>query len=223
MSQIEIKIFAAVSIFIGAVIWLALFNINGFEVFSFNSLKAINLGISATGLFWFGYFKWAWKWVYVRKLLYRPNINGTWLGEFKSDWQNEQGLENPPRRFVLVIRQHWFSISVRAFTNLQNTESYVEILMIDDLKGIKLLAYLFSEKRVGAGDHGPRQGAAELELIEDGTMKFLEGHFWTQAGTRGYIKVKQASSIDYVASFDQANGKWQDTNSWALLNVQGRY
>ncbi|MGZ8239380.1 MAG: Cap15 family cyclic dinucleotide receptor domain-containing protein [Methylobacter sp.] len=218
MSQIEIKIFTSVTIFIGAVIWLALFFINGFEVFSLNSLKAINYGITSTGFFWFVYFRWAWKWGYVRKLLYRPNINGTWLGEFKSDWKNEKGLENPPRRFVLVIRQHWFSISVRAFTNLQKTESYVEILMIDESKGIKLLAYLFSEKRVGAGDHGPRQGAAELELIEDGTMKFLEGHFWTQAGTRGYVKVKQASSIVHVASFDQAIGKWKEINSWWVLN-----
>jgi hypothetical protein len=218
MSQIEIKIFATVSIFIGAFIWLLSFIIDGFEVFSLNSLKALNYGITSTGFFWFVYFKWAWKWDYVRKLLYRPNINGTWLGEFKSDWKNEKGQENPPRKFVLVIRQNWFSISIRAFTTRQKTESYVEILVIDESKGIKLLAYLYSEKRVGIGDHGSRQGAAELELIEYGSMNFLEGHFWTQAGTRGYIKVKQASSIDYVASFDQAIGKWQETNSWGVLN-----
>lgn len=208
MSQAEIKIFAALSIIIGAGIWFVLFILNGFEVTSFESLKSINIGISASSLFWFGYFNWAWKWEYVRRLLYRPDVNGTWLGEFTSDWKNEHGIENPPRKFVLVIRQNWFSISIRAFTDRQKTESYVETLIFDDSKGVKLLAYLFSEKRVGAGDHGPRQGAAELDLIEDDCAKYLEGHFWTQAGTRGYIKVKRASSNEFMASFDQANGKW---------------
>ena len=219
MSQTEIKIFTALSIIIGAVVWLALFAFKDFEVASFESLKSINLGIFVAVAFWFGYFKWGWKWDYVRKLLYRPNVNGTWLGEFKSDWKNEEGIENPPRKFVLVIRQYWFSISVLAFTDRQKTESYVETLIFDDSKGIKLLAYLFSEKRVGTGDHGPRQGAAELDLIEDGTKKYLEGHFWTQVATRGYIKVKQASSNELISSFDQAHKKWQAPDSWESLNV----
>ncbi|MFC1749615.1 hypothetical protein ACFL2V_12505 [Pseudomonadota bacterium] len=220
MNQTEIKIFATLSILIGAAIWLGLFLYIDFEVYSSESLKALNLGATAAGLFWFGYFKWAWKWRYIRKLLYKPNVNGTWLGEFKSDWKNEQGKENPPRRFVLVVRQHWFSISVRAFSDRQKTDSYVETLMIDAPKGIKLLAYLFSEKRIGNGDHGARQGAAELELIEDGDILQLEGHFWTQAGTRGYIKVKRVSSSDYAASFDQAGGKWNDSSFWESLSVK---
>ncbi|WP_226812885.1 Cap15 family cyclic dinucleotide receptor domain-containing protein [Aliarcobacter butzleri] len=156
MNQTEIKIFTTVSIIIGAGIWFSLFIIKDFDVSSFDSLKSINIGITvATGV-WFVYFKWAWKWKYIRKLLYKPNLNGTWIGEFSSDWKNELGQENPPKKFVLVIRQHWFSISVRAFTDLQKTESYVETLMIDDLKGTKLLAYLFSEKRVGTGEYGAR-------------------------------------------------------------------
>ncbi|MFY4859766.1 hypothetical protein ACOTVM_04360 [Aliarcobacter butzleri] len=221
MNQTEIKIFTTVSIIIGAGIWFLLFIIKDFDVSSFDSLKSINIGITvATGV-WFVYFKWAWKWKYIRKLLYKPNLNGTWIGEFSSDWKNELGQENPPKKFVLVIRQHWFSISVRAFTDLQKTESYVETLMIDDSKGTKLLVYLFSEKRVGTGEHGARQGAAELDLIEDKTIKVLEGHFWTQAGTRGYIKVNQIVKSDLIDSFEQANNKWQDTSIWAKLNKQG--
>lgn len=150
MNQTEVKVFSAGSIFIGATFWVVPFFLNGFEVLSLDSLKYLNLGVTMAGLFWFFYFKWAWKWNFLRKILYRPNLNGTWLGEFESDWTNELGEVNPPKRFVLVIRQHWFTISVRAFTSLQKTESYVETLMIDDNKGAKLLAYLFSEKRAGS-------------------------------------------------------------------------
>ena len=219
MNQTEVKIFATGSILIGAIVWIIPFLIKNFEVLSLDSLKYINLGITLAGLFWFSYFKWAWKWDYIRKLLYRPNLNGTWLGEFESDWKNEHGQENPPKRFVLVIRQHWFSISVRAFTNIQKTESYVETLMLDDNKGTKLLAYLFSEKRSRTGEHGSRQGAAELDLLETEINKLLEGHFWTQAGTRGYIKVKQVSSSDYIESFEQAESKWSDRGCWE--SIQG--
>jgi hypothetical protein len=220
MNQTEIKIFTSLSIVIGAVIWFSLYLYHSFEVSSFDSLKSLNAGITSAGLFWFGYFKLAWKWPCVRRLLYRPDVSGTWLGEFKSDWKNEQGIENPPRKFVLVVRQNWFSISVRAYTDRQKTESYVETLIIDDSKGVKLLAYLFSEKRVGAGDHGTRQGAAELDLIEDVTTKILEGHFWTQAKTRGYIKVRLASHSNLMESFDQAIEKWQEPDLWESINVQ---
>ncbi|SFC09274.1 hypothetical protein [Pseudoalteromonas denitrificans] len=217
MNQTEVKILVTGSIVIGAIVWLTFFGINSFDVLSLDSLKYINLGISVAGLFWLSYFKWAWKWSYVRKVLYRPNLNGTWLGEFESDWTNNQGQVNPPKRFVLVIRQHWFTMSVRAFTNIQKTESYVETLMLDDMKGTKLLAYLFSEKRSGSGEHGTRQGAAELDLVETEINKLLEGHFWTQAGTRGYIKVKQASNSEHMESFEQAESKWSDGNCWESL------
>jgi hypothetical protein len=219
MNQTEVKIFASGSIVIGAIVWIIPFLFNDFEVLSLDSLKYSNLGITLAGLFWFSYFKWAWRWGYIRKLLYRPDLNGTWLGEFESDWQNEQGQVNPPKKFVLVIRQHWFTISVRAFTNIQKTESYVETLMLDDNKGTKLLAYLFSEKRSRTGEHGSRQGAAELDLVETDINKLLEGHFWTQAGTRGYIKVKQISSNDHIDSFDQAENKWSDIDCWE--SIQG--
>jgi hypothetical protein len=217
MNPTEVKIFATGSIVIGAIVWIISFLLNSFEVTSLDSLKYLNVGITVAGLIWFSYFKWAWKWDYFRRLLYRPNLNGTWLGEFESDWKNEQGQINPPKRFVLVIRQHWFTISVRAFTNIQKTESYVETLMLDDNKGTKLLAYLFSEKRSRTGEHGSRQGAAELDLVEIEINKLLEGHFWTQAGTRGYIRVKQVSSSDYVDSFEQAESKWPESGCWESI------
>lgn len=220
MNQNEIKVFTSVSILIGAISWFIPFAYFSFEVVSLQSLKYLNLGITIAGSFWFLYFKWGWKWDLLRKLLYRPDLNGTWLGEFESDWTDEDGEKNPPREFVLVIRQHWFSVSIRAFTSEQKTESYVETLMLDDSKGSKLLAYLFSEKRTGSGDHGARQGAAELDLSETESEKNLEGHFWTQQGTRGYIKVKLIADKEFVDSFEHALGKWNESSVWASLGTE---
>lgn len=214
MNHTEIKVLVSVSIFIGAAVWLGAFYIVNFEVISLESLKYSNLSVTVTGLFWLVYFKKAWKWAVIRRLLYRPNLNGTWLGKFESNWINEQNQTNPPKRFVLVIRQRWFTISVRAFTSIQKTESYVETLMLDDDKGKKILAYLFSEKRSGSGEHGARQGAAELDLAEMEMKKLLEGHFWTQAGTKGYIKVRQVSNSEHIDSFALAESKWPSNDCW---------
>jgi|GEM_PF-843934 len=218
MNQSEVKIFASFSIIIGVIVWLTAYKINSFEVVSLDSLKHINLGISAAGLFWFCYFKWIWKWSYINKLLYRPNLNGTWLGEFESDWKNPQGNTNPPMRFVLVVRQSWFSVSINAFTNLQRTESYAETLVLEKEKGKKLLAYLFSQKFSGAGNKESRQGAAELDFADTKFKKVLAGHFWTRAGTSGYIKVKKASKKQHIVSFEEAEETWPDRSHWQPIN-----
>jgi hypothetical protein len=217
VNQSEIKIFAGFSIIIGAIVWLVAYKITPFEVVSFDSLKYINMGITAAGLFWFCYFKWIWKWDYINKLLYRPNLNGTWLGEFESDWKNSQGETNPPKRFVLVIRQSWFSISINAFTNLQRTESYAETLVLENTKGKKQLAYLFSEKFSGVGGQDSRQGAAELDFADSNLRKVLAGHFWTRAGTIGYIKVKKASNRQFIESFEESEEIWSDKTFWQKL------
>ena len=141
MNPSEIRVFSGMSIFIGGALWFLMFSITKFELLSFDSLKALGTGISFTGAFWATYFTWAWKWPFTRKMLYRPNLNGTWIGEFTSDWENSLGEKNLPSPFVLVIRQKWFSQSIRAFTSQQKTESYAEVLVFDNSKGVKVLAY----------------------------------------------------------------------------------
>ncbi len=214
MSQSEIKIFATISILLASLIWVVHFLCFEYDVISLESLKYLNVGITITATFWAGYFRWLWKYPYIKKILYRPNVNGTWIGEFESNWKNQNGETNPPAKFVLVVRQHWFSTSIRAFTERQKTESYVETLLFDQKKGLKILAYLFSEKASGIDSTTLRQGAAELELAENACSTFLEGHFWTRAGTEGYVKVKIVDRKSYVESFSGALEKWNIESDW---------
>jgi len=218
MKHDEIKKFIFLTVGLATFFWLIGLLINEAPFFSYESLRVLNISTALVAAIWAGYFSRAWKWPYIRKLIfYRPNLNGTWIGEFKSDWKNEQGQGVPPGRFVLVVRQSFFSISIRAYTEKQKTISYVESLVLDDGRGTKFLAYLYAEKRSTAIEHGPRQGAAELDLIEDSSHKILEGEFWTHTGTTGFVRVRQASPALHIDSFDQAVVQWRDQEQWASV------
>jgi hypothetical protein len=211
----EIKIFAYVTVGFSAAIWLATILFAGAPPLSIGSLKALNVSAGTVSIAWTVYFSWGWKQPYARRVLFRPNLNGTWIGQFKSDWTGPDGAGVRPGRFVLVVRQSFFAISVRAFSERQKTSSYVESLVCDDGRGTKFLAYLFQEKRTSNGDHGARHGAAELDLIEDRRSRFLEGEFWTISGTTGFVRVRQSSAELYVESIADAYQTWADMNDWA--------
>ena len=216
MNDKHIKVFIRWTLGCCVIIWLGFYLFQGFAVISLPSLKAIFSGSSLSGLLWAGYFMWAWRLPYLRKILYKPNINGTWLGQFESNWEDEDGNTAPRDNFVLVIRQDWFKISIRAFTQKLKTNSHIESFIFDEDKGLKILAYMYAEKGIGVkGDL--RQGAAELELAEGVGTKTLEGDFWTISGSKGYVKVKLISEKEKVDSFDVALSNWSDSQSWQRI------
>lgn len=215
MTKDEIKRFVYVTAGLVAVIWVGILYFSGSAVSGYRALIALNTATGAVVAIWTGYFKFLWRVPYFRRVLYRPNINGTWLGQFKSDWTDEEGQGVPPGAFVLVVRQSFFRLAVHAFTAKQTTVSYVEMLVLNAERGTKKVAYLYDERRASAGSHGARQGAAELDLIEERTSRLLQGGFWTHGRTSGFVKVLQASAKRRVESLSDARSRWPDRRLWA--------
>lgn len=91
----------------------------------------------------------------------------------------------------------------------------MESLVCDDDRGTKFLAYLYQEKRTTSIEHGARQGAAELDLVEESRQRTLEGEFWTHTGTTGFVRVRQSCKDLCVESFSEAENKWPDIDNWA--------
>jgi hypothetical protein len=213
----EIRVFVYTTAAVVALIWLAIVLQTRAEVVSQPSLRAFNLAIVVALAGWTGYFSFAWKWPVARRLLYRPNINGTWLGEFRSDWVDANGVGVPPARFVLVVRQRFFSMAIHAYSERLTTISYVESLIVEENRGTKQVAYLFEERRAAPGHQGARQGAAELDLIDEANARLLQGDFWTHAGTTGFVRVKQVSKGLHTESLQDALGRWSDSRHWASV------
>lgn len=215
MNKDYIKIISAITLIIGVFIWLLFFLAQGFNPVSFDSVKSLFTGFTTVGLFWGLYFSYAWRWPCFKKILYIPDVNGTWIGYLESSWRNEQKEKLPPMKFVLVIRQTWLTISVKAFTDSQKTNSHIEKFIFDNSQGTKILAYLYAEV-----DNSPegdsRKGAAELDLVESKDIKILEGKYWTYK-THGTVSVNRISSKEKVESFQFAKKNWPNENDWVKI------
>lgn len=148
----------------------------------------------------------------MRKIFYRPNLNGTWQGEFVSDWGKNEGEMGDPNDFFIVIRQNFLRIHFTTYTKTFIGYSYSETLNLKKETGLKNVAYLYRKDTSQSNEDNLREGATELRLIinETNKSKKLEGKFWTNTRTQGKISVsllteKHLDSFDCVKNFQ--NGK----------------
>lgn len=219
MKNNEIKSFINVTIFITALVWAATFALSNQEGLSIENSRWLFTATTISAAFWVCFFKWLWKWSPFKFLMFRPNLNGTWIGEFASTWKNENQRTEPPGHFVLVIRQSFFSISIIVFTEKSKTESHTEVLTFDKDRGKKTLSYFFEQKNNASIAPDTRDGAAELHLSETGKKPCLEGGFWTKQGTRGAVSVYKVSNSP-IESFKDARKSWPVSETWAKVNSQ---
>lgn len=204
-----------ITVIFGIIVSSLFIYLGKFQPLSLDTLKTIGPTTTVLVVSWGLYFKWGWKIPILKYLMYKPDLSGTWLGTFDSDWKDEQGRGVEPAKMVLVIRQNWLTISVIAMTERFKSRSYAEFLSFNEDKGIKLLAYLYSDTSTSFGEEGAREGVAELDLI-DSEPKKLHGKFWTSSKTAGHMKLKWNSS-ETIDSFNQAIEKWPKDNRWEKL------
>lgn len=218
MNSSDFKNVTTVTAILTIIFWMSLNYFLHTEFYTLASVKNVFTSITLTGFFWFIYLKWLWKVPGIRSILYKPNLNGTWLGQFKSDWKNDNGEEIPPGSFVLVIRQTDFlTLSIMGFSANMNSLSTMESLQIDDSRGPKKLGYIFDQKRSASSKYSAKQGAALLNLSQSGKFMYLSGDFWTLAKTSGYIEVKHTGTRIFIDKFEEANNKWPNAKHWAKL------
>ena len=157
--------------------------------------------VSIVVLFWGLYFKWLWKCSLFKRLLYRPNISGTWKGSLASDWKDEKDLPIQPKVFFIVIRQNFLNTSLTTFTDNFLGVSYAENLLLDDLRGEKKLVYLYRKDTADVGMQESNEGACELRIDERLPMN-MEGRYWSNIKTKGVIKVFKVSD-NFILNFQE--------------------
>ena len=110
MKRNEINLMITSSIFISILFAIIYLWLNE-DVLSFKTgFKSISFGITAITFFWGLYFKYGWKWPILKKMFYRPNIIGTWVGELESDWKDNNGNQIPNKKIFVVIRQNFLRV-----------------------------------------------------------------------------------------------------------------
>ncbi len=188
-----------------AIVWVASFLV---QVNAFNTpvvsaaWRALSPAMTASILMFGVFYKLAWRWEWLAKLMNRPVIHGLWEGELKSDFSKKDGaaIEIP---IVFVVRQTYLTISVQSFTNAQEGESRLEALLKSSKTDATRLCYVFELRKLYPGAHVLVSGAGELKLISDDQE--LRGAYWTNTPTHGEIKLNLASrDCDGINSYQDA-------------------
>lgn len=199
MQYRQIKWIIQISVIATLTIGVACALLTKIEVFSFDAVRYFTGGLTCVTIFWTFYFQWGWKFPLLKFLFNQPNINGTWIGKLKTDWIDQNGKSIAPKDFVIVVRQTLLEINFTTFTNQFVARSYAETFIVDKVRGIKQIAYLYRQDNTCIDDEDNRVGATELRLVEDSTQKML-GKYWSNSKTNGEIEVTRISK-QHVDSF----------------------
>lgn len=202
MKKDELKLLITISITISAILGVIYIVVLKKELNLKEGFRAVSFGITATTLFWTFHFSYGWKIWGLKKIFYRPDLNGTWSGILKSDYIDENGKTCDDIDFFIVIRQSFLRIHFTTFTNSFIGTSYSETISLKKETGLKNVSYLYRKETSQDDDDFLQEGATELRLIDSTTRK-LEGKYWSNRKTNGKIDVKFISK-KIVDSFSDA-------------------
>lgn len=207
MRNEEIKSVLKVSGFIYAGL-IAMLIKRGTDLLTFDGIKTALSVFTVIPILWGVYFKCGWKYKYLKRLLHKENINGTWFGKYESidltKVKEDEKLEDvePVRGEIsLVIKQSYLKTKIISRTEKYDSFSYSERLEKSDEK--HKLVYVYTQDQDSVSDHSVRKGTSDLELVLSENNLKLNGKFWTNKGTIGLLKVERVS-MDHCDTFKRA-------------------
>jgi len=198
-----------ISSFIGLTIavWLLALWIQGMPVLSAAFVKPFGtvVGVISVVVTVFNKYLWSWK-IFKGWYVKRPDLRGTWKVELQSNWVNpNSGEAIPSINGYAVIRQSLTSLSFRLMTKESRSVlvAYsIEQQEDDDL--FKLVGVYRNEPKIEL--QGLRSeihhGSFALE-IHGSPVYELQGHYWTDRGTKGSMKLSAKVNTLYD-TFEQA-------------------
>ncbi len=160
------------------------------DVIDFNPqwwLSVPSFAGSYSGLYWL-FDRYVWKLGLLKKLnlVPLPNLNGKWVGEVKSSY-NQGGIA---QSVSVVILQRWTKMLVRLESEHSRSLSIAARLRTDDLPNPELSYQYVNEPKSNAPvTMEMHRGTATLELTGSG----LEGDYYTGRGRGevGTIKLRK--------------------------------
>jgi hypothetical protein len=174
---------------------------SGINPFSLKGVTKIPTIVSIVVLFWGFYFSIGWKWPYLRKLVYKENLNGTWFGTYTS--RNFITNEVFKDQIAVVIRQSFVMLNVKSHTANYINHSYGETLNYDTNSDTHQLIYLYSQSIFKPVDDNARKGTSELQLNYNCDKEELYGNFWTNHNSKGFLNLTKITKTQ-VKSFNEA-------------------
>ena len=176
------------------------FQLHPFKVLLESGLSA--LGVPSLLVLAFAKLNWTNGW--LARLLGRRMVHGLWWGELQTEFKPTPDA-NPiaPIEIAFVVKQTYFMLSIQSYTASQPANSTLETLIVDPRSARAQLKYVFEMQRLHLAEDKITTGYGDLRLTSGDTR--LEGHYWTNAPTRGSIGLRLVSrNCDDIDSFADA-------------------
>lgn len=192
MRNANLKVSLWILLVLSAIIWFLFAYFAGLDLSKISDFfglipKVITLDLIAITIF----VKWLWRWKRFRGWLVPfPDLNGTWLGEIRSEWiDQEKSKKIPPIPAMLTVRQTFFYTSCVMQTKEMRSGSYGEEFQIDEERQIKQFIYSYvSRPKISLQERSNiHHGTVLFEVIESPKMK-LKGGYWTDRKTIGEME-----------------------------------
>ena len=150
--------------------------------------------------------KWTRPW--LAWLLGRRMVHGLWWGTLHTEFRPADGTKQmDPIQIAFVIKQTYFFLSIQSYTPSQPAHSALEALVVEPRSNRAQLQYVFEMQRLYLGEDKITTGYADLRLTSGDSR--LEGHYWTNSPTRGWIGLDLVKrDCDGVDSFADAKRVW---------------
>lgn len=175
-------------------IWLAILWVKGVEfVDSWTAMKEIPTVVgwmTPIGI-WFVTRGWRWR-VFKGWLVLIPDLNGTWEGEFRSEWIDETTKQQiPPKKAFLIVKQTLFEIHCSQMTAESKSYSRAAIVQPAPDDHLNVLEFTYSNSPRVSIQHRSKahDGACSMEIIDKPYRK-LVGKYWTERPTKGELEFK---------------------------------
>jgi hypothetical protein len=147
-------------------------------------------------LFFLFFNSWLWQLLPVRRIIARPQLNGTWSGNLVSMRNDSGGVEaiHDPIPIFFVIRQSYLEVSVTLIS--RESKSRSTIASIDSVQaGDFVLHYLYANRpHILVRDRSPQHsGGGRIEIVGIEPAS-LVGEYWTDRKSLGTFKLTKISS-----------------------------
>lgn len=195
MKYLNTKLYIWALIIISLVIYAVYFalssSVTNYETF-LDFIKPISIVVTLDAVIAGIFVKWLWK----LKLLYPwfvpfPDLNGTWKGVLKSNWECPNTGEKPDEiPMILTINQTFTNVSCTMRTGEMCSESFSsEFLVNTETESPKLIYSYKSDPKPNFKYRSSLHfGTTVLSIVKNHSE--LEGEYWSNRETTGAIHLK---------------------------------
>ena len=211
-----------ISSFVGLTIavWLFALWVQGSPILSLEFVKpfSIVVGIIFSVAAFFNKSAWAWP-IFQGWYVKRPDIRGMWKVELVSDYVDEETNKPIPAiEAYAAVRQSLNSLSLRLMTKESRSKLVAHSIVCEEDGLFRLAAVYRNEPKIQL--QGERSeihyGSLSLEIYGVPPTG-LEGHYWTDRGTRGSMLLKDRRKELYD-TYDLAKAAFDRTPTESELN-----